>query len=718
MRALPIANTFMNRFYRQVRSLRRALLRALRIFKPAFGVILAFPVLTQAQEAAPVEQNTPTETVTISGSWLGTGLQNSLQKFAGSRTLMSTDAIQESGASNIEDALRHVPGVQVTDNSSSGGSSMSLNIGVRGLDGRFSPRSTVLVDGIPLAVAPYGQPQLSFAPISLNSIESIDVVRGGGAVRYGPQNVGGIINFNTKAIPTVTLTGDATIRSNSFSHGGSNQQYSAFIGGQRDNGIGMALLYSGSDGSGWRQHSNEHFNDLSLKTRYEIDPHAEFYGALGYYETNVEVPGGLSAAQYAADPFQSQRTHDFWQGRRSSVDIGYLNTLSGDREVEIKSYFNSSFRVSGLANNFDSNATTINLQPRNYDVFGFEPRFTQRLQTGNWRHDITVGYRYLREGSSENSYDQDLNDSESTLKRSSENNSYANSVYIDDQIIWHKWHITPGLRYESVNINRYNNLNGYDDGESYRQPLPALGIAYIVSPALTLFANYNTSFGSVQFLQLNLQDYGNQLQAEVAKTVEMGFRWNQNGLKWDATVFNLRFNNQIEYVNPYYINQGKTYHRGLETSAEYALEKFNPSLSGLSVYATYAYTKATLESAESGAQIGNDLPFYSRNVDTQGIRYQRNNWTFNLSSTHQSGQYADDANTIPESANGSNGWMPGYRLWNVQIDWKSNPKSGLDLSTGINNVTDSRYFTRTMDTNAGKLLGAPRMVYLQLHARF
>jgi Fe(3+) dicitrate transport protein len=37
--------------------------------------------------------------------------------------------------------------------------------------------------------------------VSLNNIESVDVVRGGGAVRYGPQNVGGIINFRSRAIP-------------------------------------------------------------------------------------------------------------------------------------------------------------------------------------------------------------------------------------------------------------------------------------------------------------------------------------------------------------------------------------------------------------------------------------------------------------------------------------------------------------------------------------
>ncbi len=684
----------------------------------ATSVTFALPGVTLAQAEDSSEAAPQIDSITISGSLLGTGLHNGVQKFAGSRTVMSKDDIQDSGATNIEDALRHIPGVQITDNSSSGGSNMSLNIGVRGLDGRFSPRSTVLLDGIPLAVAPYGQPQLSFAPVSLNSIDSIDVVRGGGAVRYGPQSVGGIINFNTRAIPDQPWQADASVRYNSYSQSGNNQQANLFAGGQSESGLAMALSYSGSEGTGWRQHSEERFDDASIKLRYQLSAHEEFYGKLSYYEANSDVPGGLSAAQYAADPFQSQRTHDYWQGRRNSIDVGYLNTLSADQEVEIKTYFNNSYRISGLANAFDDSATKINLQPRNYDVFGIEPRFTQRLQSGGWRHDITVGYRYLREGSSENSIDQNLIGTGSVLKRSSENNSYANALYIDDQIAWHQWRITPGLRYESVKINRYNNLTGYSDGENYQQPLPALGVAYLVSPALTLFANYTTSFGSVQFLELNLQDYNNKLQAELAKTVEIGARWNQHGLKLDATIFNLRFNNQIEYINPYYINQGETFHRGVETSAEYKLDNFTPSLAGFSVYATYAYTKATLESAESGAKIGNDLPFYSRNVDTEGMRYQRNNWTVNLSSTHQSGQFADDANTWSENTAGTTGWIPGYRSWNTQIDWKPYSMPGLQISAGINNVTDQRYFSRTTDTNAGKLIGAPRMLYFQLRYSF
>ncbi|WP_163014521.1 TonB-dependent receptor plug domain-containing protein, partial [Pseudomonas viridiflava] len=78
---------------------------------------------------------------------------------------------------------------------------MALNSGIRGLNPRLASRSTVLMDGIPVPFAPYGQPQLSLAPLSLGNMDAVDVVRGGGAVRYGPQNVGGVVNFVTRAIP-------------------------------------------------------------------------------------------------------------------------------------------------------------------------------------------------------------------------------------------------------------------------------------------------------------------------------------------------------------------------------------------------------------------------------------------------------------------------------------------------------------------------------------
>ena len=139
--------------------------------------------------------------VKVVGNWLGDANAQVVQNHPGARTVVRREAMVEQGAMTVGDVLKTIPGVQVQESNGTGGSDISLNVGVRGLTSRLSPRSTVLIDGVPAAFAPYGQPQLSMAPISSGNLDSIDVVRGAGSVRYGPQNVGGVINFVTRAIP-------------------------------------------------------------------------------------------------------------------------------------------------------------------------------------------------------------------------------------------------------------------------------------------------------------------------------------------------------------------------------------------------------------------------------------------------------------------------------------------------------------------------------------
>ena len=680
---------------------------------------LALPLHAWAQSSVTASNGGQLNAIEVSADWLGSGLQNSVQGFAGARTVVKREAIAETGASTIDGVMRFIPGVQVTNNSSSGGSAISLNIGVRGLEGRYSPRTTVLLDGIPMAVAPYGQPQLSFAPLSLGNIESIDVVRGGGAVRYGPQSVGGIINFRTRDIPNQPVAGDAAVRYNDFSEGGHNTQYSAFVGGQVNQDLGVALLYSGQDGSGWRQHSDEKTDDVALKFRYALSSSSEVYGKFSYYEARTDVPGGLTSAMYAADPFQSQRTRDQWSGRRTGIDLGYINTISDTQEFELRTYYSDSFRQSVLANGFDATATSLSSQPRNYGVFGIEPRYTQRFFAGSFTHDVSVGMRYLRERADETVINTTLRTGRSSVSRASDNSTDAYAYYIDDQIAVGNWRVTPGLRFEDVETGRVNKLNGYSESVKDSQPLPSLNVAYLLNSQFTLFGNYTTSYGSIQHLQLNLNPRGNPLEAETAETVEAGVRWNRgDGTSAEATVFDMRFDNQLELfgsgATAYWVNRGKTHHQGVETRATYAFDKAG-LLSGLSAYAALTYTKATLR---EGAFAGNDLPFYSRWTDALGLRYALGTWDFELSSTHQSSQYADDANTQAENAAGSLGVIPGFRLWKVQARWKMPSRPGVELAFGVNNLTDERYFTRTTDTNAGKLVGAPRTVFMQGTVKF
>jgi len=161
---------------------------------------------------------------------------------------------------NVEDALRLVPGVRVQDESGTG---ILPNIGVRGLDPRRSQRTLVLVDGIPIALAPYGQTGLSLFPLTMQTVESIDVARGGVAVRYGPNNVGGVINFVSKPIPetfSTTLKEALTIASET---GNVLTDSYLRVGGFVNDRLGLQFQANTVLGDSFRAHSDTEVENLT-----------------------------------------------------------------------------------------------------------------------------------------------------------------------------------------------------------------------------------------------------------------------------------------------------------------------------------------------------------------------------------------------------------------------------------------------------------------------
>ena len=67
------------------------------------------------------------------------------------------------------------------------------------------------------------------------------------------------------------------------------------IGGTADNGFGSALLYSGTWGSDWREHSATRIDDVMLKSKYAPNEVHTFNSLLQYYDGEADMPGGLLA---------------------------------------------------------------------------------------------------------------------------------------------------------------------------------------------------------------------------------------------------------------------------------------------------------------------------------------------------------------------------------------------------------------------------------------
>lgn len=687
--------------------------------------------------------------IKVVGDWLGDADQAVVQNHPGARTVVRRQAMVEQGAQNVGDVLRRIPGVQVQESNGTGGSDISLNVGVRGLTSRLSPRSTVLIDGVPAAFAPYGQPQLSMAPISSGNLESIDVVRGAGSVRYGPQNVGGVINFVTRAIPK-ELSGDVSTTIETSKHGGYKNLETMFIGGTADNGLGAALLYSTVNGDGYRASNNDNdIDDLLLKTHWALTDEDDLSVNFHYYDAKADMPGGLTQAQFDANPYQSDRNNDNFSGRRKDVSIKYKRQIDESTQFEVLTYYTDSFRGSNIA---ARDQKTLGSFPRSYHTVGVEPRVSHVFDVGPTTQEASVGVRYLKEAMHEQASRLGLVDNIATVVPGSDGHVYqdrtggteATAVYVDDKIDIGKWTVTPGIRFESISTDWHERsvlgTNGVrvtekDRSVNNNEPLPALSVMYHLSDEWKLFANYETSFGSLEYFQLAQGGSGNEtangLQPEKARTYELGTRFDNGIWGGELTAFYIDFDDELQYISNDvgWTNLGATKHQGIEASAHYDLSDLDSRLQGLTANAGFTYTRATYEGEIPGFK-GRDLPFYSRQVATVGLRYEVNRWTYNIDGFAQSKQRAPGTGTNADgsftgnyitepSADGQYGNIPGYMTWNLRGAYDFGKQmSNLKLGAGVKNVFDHQYFTRSSDNNSGIYLGQPRTFFVQASVGF
>lgn len=677
------------------------------------------------------------EPIVVVGNWLDNAdNSDTLLNHGGARTIKTKKQIDESGAQTVADALRGIPGVQVRDSNGTGGSDVSLNVGIRGLPARLSPRSTILLDGIPLAAAPYGQPQLSMSPLSLGSISSIDVMRGATSVRYGPQNVGGVINFVTKPIPA-TFGGSASVKTQGARTGGLKTLTDASVGGSKEDGsAGALLLYSGLHGQGYRKNNdNTDIDDIILKTRYTLSETDELLANFHYYHAQSGMPGGLTDAQYKADPYQSVRSFDRFEGNRQDMSFKYRHQ-EDDKQFELLTWFSKSYRGSYIeSEGKDKNAGNSRLisYPRHYTAYAIEPNYSQLFRFDNQSHEITFGYRYLNETADEKAYRSGWYQTGSQGSRPDTGDYYqhtsggteAHAIYIDDTINAGNWTIIPGLRYENINIHLDDGFRNQYRSKSYSEPLPALSVIYHIDEQWKIFANTGSSFGSLQYFQLNTGGAGNDpangLSAEKAHNYEVGTRFDDGLLSAEATVFYIDFNDQLQYIenSTGWTNLGATTHQGIELAINYDLSEMAPALDGASIYSTYTYTKAV---SKRGNFADKDLPFYSRQVFTAGTRYETGNWVWNLNTYAQSKQQSPGTGKdylTEGSADGRYGIIPGYMMWDARTEYHFGPQwSDLTLSAGVKNLFDQASFTRSTDNNYGIYAGQPRTFFAQASVTF
>jgi iron complex outermembrane recepter protein len=119
--------------------------------------------------------------------------EEKISRAAAAVFVITSEDIRRSGATNIPDVLRMVPGVDVAQINA-----FTWAISARGLNGEFANQLLVLLDGRSVYTPTTGGVFWDVVDVPLEDIERIEVIRGPGGSIWGANAVNGVINIITK----------------------------------------------------------------------------------------------------------------------------------------------------------------------------------------------------------------------------------------------------------------------------------------------------------------------------------------------------------------------------------------------------------------------------------------------------------------------------------------------------------------------------------------
>ncbi len=650
---------------------------------------------------------------------IGESPEAALRETPGSAAMVTREELEARAPVDANEVLRCVPGLHVREDSGPAG--MRLNIGVRGLNPDRSRSLLVLEDGLPVALAPYGEPEMYYSP-PVDRMSRIEVLKGSGSIVHGPQTIGGVLNFIT---PDPPPQGEGAIRLMGGEYGQFTGQ--ASWGGTRET-TGWYLSLLRKQGDGWRRFYYN-ISDLTAKLNTAVTEWQRLGFKLHVYdEGSNSTYLGLTEAQFRKDASINVVPDDFLKVRRYSASLQHQWILSPD-SLLVTSAFGYTTTRNWRRQDFDRRPAagvrylSIAGDPqipggaiylrnssgnnnREFDVAGLDSRWTKHYRMGGGGARLEAGVRYVREEHRDKRIDGSTYTALSGVIREDETRGGRGlSAFVQNRLfITPRLSVTPGLRVERYDYERHilrQPVNGTPAdvevrrGDSVMKAIPGAGGAWQARESLTLFAGVHRGFAPPRVKDaITRAGTSLELDAELSWNYEAGARWQRGkGLRGEATWFRTAFQNQIipaaqsGGATTTLINGGETLHEGAEFAAAGAwLRGFQSEV---------RYTLLWTARFENGIYRGNRLPYAPRHSLTliQSWRH-KSGFHLHLDGTRVGGQFADNAQTRTASPDGTVGWMPAYWVWNAAVGREfRRERVTVEPFLTVKNLADARYIS-------------------------
>lgn len=665
------------------------------------------------------------------GSAAAAQLEAARENYAGSVATVTPRQIELQRTNNVGDLLARVPGATYVDEDGRG---TKPDISLRGLNPIRSEFVQLLQDGVPLQPSLYSEPAAYYG-VPAERVEAIEIFKGGASILFGPNAVGGVINFITRAPSSRPFVNVIDTRYDSYG------DYSAnlFVSGTRGNvSAGIEYLHKGGDG--FRDSLGYNIDDVDVKLGYRFNDDHSAQLHFQYYDEVSETPGGLLPGQFRADRTQSNKPNDEFFGRRIAGDLRSTHRLTERQRVDLLLYA-FQFERDWFLQNFVS-STTPNLALadnngqflREFNVVGFEPKYTLEYDLGkSTGHQIELGGRLYHDavdrraatGNSGTSREDDA-----VLNSDDELTTTAIAGWAQNTFkVTRRLSIVPGIRYEHIEQTRKDVFLGLPEGSmDYDVWVPGLGAKYELAHQTQLYANVSRSFRPPTFADSfnpAINASSADLRPSTAWTYEGGIR--ANPYPWlfaDVGGFYTDFTDQV-VVSAGTAANFNTVSYGFEAIGQVGLlglahfwQEGNPEHAGdHEVFVTGGATLLSSTFAD-GAFEGNDLPYVPDQSFTFGLRYAfRDAFDLAFQGRYVGKRYTDSANTEEEDPVGLIGELEDYVVFDLKGRWEVNEH--FTLNAGVNNLFDESYETqRRTSQQKGVFPGPTRSVYVAATVKF
>lgn len=673
------------------------------------------------------------------------------KEMAGTATLLEPKTIQLVQPIGTQELLDRVPGVLSATDDGMGNS--RINVGIRGLSPTRSSHVLILEDGVPVQPAVYIYPNAYYNP-PVERIGQIEVIKGSAAIKYGPQTMGGVINYITNK-PRATFGGRV------MANVGNNDYYSAFaeVGGWGNERLHpeVQLLYKTSDG--YRE--NNHFEQINTTFKLNILPRARksiYIKANLNYENSDATYTGLTEYSFRTNPRFNPKKHDNFEVLRASLDAIFVSEINENILSNSKVYFSffdrdwwrendvfiteESFlrdtiipvpwytegnlvRVGNGQNNYGNLRTFYNLgYERSYDIthklFGANAnleaggrvhweRFLDHKKIGN-APDARDGVYYITDTAGVNKIVGQAINYETT----------AFSAFLLEKIKLGKVTLTPGARFEAFEQESIDLLAGasYED-KTTLVVLPGLGFNWELQKLnANIFGGVHRGFtppssGIIKTVAaINTTAVSKlDLKPEKSWNSEIGARAERESFAFEVAAFHLYIEDLVAAGRgTSFRNMGKAMTYGVEGMASLKPGKMLKKAGFLpELFASYTWLQTEVLEAEIPSALSTDvvsikgksLPNAPEHSLVAGLLKEFNFGLTLMGEVRYVDQvFTDFENLVRPDNRGDQGVVPAYTVYNASARYVYNEKWTLTI-TG-KNLLDKIYIGSRLHSNPGQ----------------